>query len=681
MVWKRLTAWTGGTVAGLAVCPATGGDASGLPAAGPSVLATTLPGLFRSTDGGRSWAPASSEGTVPLGEVIARSPTFEHDRTLFLGGRDGLYRSDDGGSRWRRILTGGPIHAVALSPRFSDDGLLFAGTAEDGILRSDDRGETWSGANAGVVDLAVLALALSPTFPRDRIGFAGTGSSLLRTRNGGQSWREVELGVDEAAIQTIALSPRFSDDRIALAGTESHGLLRSGDGGTTWETVADVPGVGVTAIAWSERGLAAATDAGIFVSDDGGERWRPAGALPGPVLSLAFTSPDAAVTADPTRSADDRSGNWDARSVAERVSDGGSASLLAGLLHLGIARSSDGGASWSLANDGLQATLLTHLAVSPAFAEDRTLFVAGGEGGVLISRDGGANWTSHTIDPDETPVSALAVSRRYAEDRTVFAATAGGLWRSLDGGEQWAHVTSAPLPAPTVLASVLSTDERASVFAGGTNGALMRTDDGGRSWRQPGRIEGAAVGPVPSRFETIALLASPLYARNRTLYAATAQPHQPDAAMLRLWRSTDGGRHWTSLLDVTGPPLLPIASPPAAGGDIVLVGVGDRVVRPAPHMREVRGGVRRPIWQEARLGPDVSSISALASAPDGRIAYAATNAGIYRSADEGRTFAAWSDGLDGSGVVALAISPARDDGWQVFALGLGGALWTREDGA
>jgi photosystem II stability/assembly factor-like uncharacterized protein len=145
--------------------------------------------------------------------VIAASPGFARDRTLFAGGRNGLYRSRDAGTTWTHVLAEGHVMTLALTPE-----ILFAGTEQDGILRSEDAGRTWTSANPGLLDLTVLALAVSPTFDVDATGLAATASGLYRTRNSGKSWREVDLGM-EAAVQCLALSPAFAEDRLARAGS------------------------------------------------------------------------------------------------------------------------------------------------------------------------------------------------------------------------------------------------------------------------------------------------------------------------------------------------------------------------------------------------------------------------------------------------------------------------------
>ncbi len=99
--------------------------------------------------------------------------------------------------------------------------------------------------------------------------------------------------------------------------------------------------------------------------------------------------------------------------------------LFAGTNGSGVFRSADGGATWQAVNQGLTATDVRAVALSPAYATDRTLY-AGTEGGVFRSRDGGATWQAVNNGLANTYVEAVALSSAYATDRTVYAGTSGG---------------------------------------------------------------------------------------------------------------------------------------------------------------------------------------------------------------------------------------------------------------
>lgn len=646
--WERLASHEGGTVVGLAIAPANTG--------GAMLFAATATGLFASVDGGRAWSPGG-ETPLPLLTVVAASARFAENRLLFAGTQTGCYRSADAGRTWQQTLSGGRVFAMAVVHGANEEESVFIGTQQDGILRSDDGGQTWAGANPGLLDLTVLALAFSPDAARDLTGFAATTSGLYRTRNGGKSWREVVLPLDEPAVQCLAVSPAFARDRLLFAGTESDGLWRSDDGGTTWDTVPGLPGGGIGAIAFSSdsRLVAVATDDGVALSDDGGATWHLTNATLPPVLDLAF------------------------------VPDSDGETLVAGFYRGGAARLvvTERGGEWVPANTGLRATFLTTLVASPLFDRDQTLFAAGADAGLRISRDGGHTWADIGGDLTDAAVYGVAVAQTGGDASLVFAATDWGVYRSRDTGASWQPPPpGAESPTGIIVAGVAADDGRAPAFAATLDGHLIASDDGGDGWRPlDAAFDGAAI---------VSLTLSPTYARDRTLHVGTTRPTPTDGnVQMTVWRSIDGGDRWARWLDERGEGgILPLAMAAADGDDALLVGLAGQVMQQRRNAWQTRGGARAPLWHGVALataGSGAPTITALAVSPDSRadgLVFAATSDGVYRSRDRGRTFGRWNEGLAPPGVIALATAPAANDGpILVFALGIDGTIWRRSDNA
>src|SRR5215211_5870899 len=230
--WERLAAFEGGTVSWLTAAPAGNGAWH--------VFAATTVGVFRSVDGGRSWSPLGGASRVAGVEVVAASPRYAEDGIVFAGAYDGLFRWQEGGNGWAHLLSGSRVLALVVTPGApyapsAGSGLtILAGTETDGVLASRDGGRTWDGANAGLLDLEVLALAASPAFERDGLAYAATPTTIYRTRNGAESWREIELtpaGPDEVGAQSLTLSANFAEDGVILVGSLDLNLLRSDDRG------------------------------------------------------------------------------------------------------------------------------------------------------------------------------------------------------------------------------------------------------------------------------------------------------------------------------------------------------------------------------------------------------------------------------------------------------------------
>jgi len=85
------------------------------------------------------------------------------------------------------------VSSLVISPNYTHDGTLLAGTMEDGVFRSADRGSHWVAWNFGLLDLNVLYVAISPHFACDEILFAGTETGIFRSTNVGRAWREMDF--------------------------------------------------------------------------------------------------------------------------------------------------------------------------------------------------------------------------------------------------------------------------------------------------------------------------------------------------------------------------------------------------------------------------------------------------------------------------------------------------------
>jgi photosystem II stability/assembly factor-like uncharacterized protein len=91
--------------------------------------------LYRSTDGGSRWEPVLETGPEVARQMVY-APDIETNRPIFLLGSGTLYGSTDGGSTWQELQLPAGITptALAISPTFAQDRLLFLGTAEGQVL-------------------------------------------------------------------------------------------------------------------------------------------------------------------------------------------------------------------------------------------------------------------------------------------------------------------------------------------------------------------------------------------------------------------------------------------------------------------------------------------------------------------------------------------------------------------
>lgn len=222
-----------------------------------SLLAARATGLYQS-ENGQDWrlATESLDFTQAYSATaVASAVNANQKSTIFLGLAGGLLFSSNGGQTWSMGSLPQPppvVSCLAISPDFSRDGIILAGTLEDGVLRSSDNGRRWVLWNFGLLDLGVMSLAISPRFSQDETVFAGTESGLFRSTNGGRAWREVEMPCDYDPVMCLALPSEFNHEKVErnsvidqvaegifrgtiFVGTESQGLFRSMDWGKSWQ--------------------------------------------------------------------------------------------------------------------------------------------------------------------------------------------------------------------------------------------------------------------------------------------------------------------------------------------------------------------------------------------------------------------------------------------------------------
>jgi photosystem II stability/assembly factor-like uncharacterized protein len=304
-------------------------------------------GVFRSTDGGRLWQPASvGLGSANVQELIL-SPAFALDQTAFVRvATGGPYRSTDSGRTWQELglPAGVVVEQLLLSPGFAADHTVFALLTSGGLYRSRDAGLTWQ-------DLGVTRrpLALSPEFDHDGtiLGAAPDGIDLYISRDGGDAWERLGNTPASIPIRWLSLAPLFDKWGVAFArgrdsipsteGTGPTALYRTGDGGLSWQQVFLQSG--------ESLGIPVYADV-TFLYAPGIEENRP--------LYLLTTEDDFATT-PPTKR---------------------------GLLY----RSGDGGITWKEAQLP-SGVVHTAVALSPQFAADRLVFIGTADGRVLAVRD------------------------------------------------------------------------------------------------------------------------------------------------------------------------------------------------------------------------------------------------------------------------------------------------------
>ena len=206
---------------------------------------------------------------------------------LYAATGDGIARMDEAGGEWTVEMSLCGSGAQCLAPDPADPDTLYAGLREGGVRRSVDGGRSW--VECAFPEAGVFSLAISAA---DGAVYAGTEPSrLFRSDDGGASWHESEALLElpsrptwsfpprpwTSHVRWIAPSPHEAD--LILVGIELGGLMRSSDGGETWQDHRPGAQRDVHSLAWHPRVRGRAYEAGgggAAFSEDGGESWQPA---------------------------------------------------------------------------------------------------------------------------------------------------------------------------------------------------------------------------------------------------------------------------------------------------------------------------------------------------------------------------------------------------------------------
>jgi photosystem II stability/assembly factor-like uncharacterized protein len=388
------------------------------------------------------------------GIVVARMP-------------QGIVRSPDGGATFVPVGAAlGTINACAIefAPSSSDVAYVVDCGPPSRVLRSTDAGQTWN----AVADLPALAGGYSgvPTalavdaIDADRV-WIGDQYGVRQSIDGGTTFERLARSTGSSGVGRPIFFDATDPLRQWMGG---RGILRTQDGGTTWEDLT-TPSYGWIVV-WASRArsnvvlgysgsntfyrTALSVDGGVTWSDkivvgaDAGANPRSVvdGSQPGEVYLFQKNN-----SAEYLWSSTNDGESWTPHGPAPAVALAASASKTAPTVvyfgvdvpgdSIGLYRATDGGSIMSAVTTLPTGGAISAVAVAPS---DASIVYAGYRSpnpyAILRSVDAGATWLPAASGLGAGPVTSIVVSP--ASSSTVYAAQQGsGVFRSVDGGATW----------------------------------------------------------------------------------------------------------------------------------------------------------------------------------------------------------------------------------------------------
>lgn len=546
---------------------------------------------------------------------------------------------------------GGRITSLAFDPANPDR--LFVGGDMLGIAVTDDFGDTWQ-STSGLASWEIGDITATPT--SDGRIWTGSLSGPQASLDNGNTWALSRDGMPALsdskytlAIEAVLIDPTNTNRVLAFNGNQRNwgapgaylngawtgdgSVWESTDSGSNWSQLATIAPTGnIRAAAFnadSSEIFAAVGNRGVFVSKDGGTSWTQTGdGLPhgNPYdITTHPTNPDVA---------------WVA--MGEGPDNGGT--FVAG----GIWKTTDGGTTWSEANNGIsiaangteQNTGSFHQIVAAPSDPTRlyTSNVAPGQAAVYRSNDGGDSWqviadgTTTRPDAFESALRAYDIAVHPTNPDRIAFGSDDTLLGSKNGGETWRDLTtiedSTGFFHGRGYTGLVSTDivfnaddPNEAILLGFDGGNFIQTLDGGSTWRRTVQDVSQWGGAIEGAY-------SPN--DNERIYVLLGQ----FSNFRGIGLSTDGGASFSLLAgEINGLPAVGNVEGGSRGiavlgdgdNDIVLAVIGTQVFRSGD------GG------QSFAIVPGISAARDVAVTPSGLV-YVATDSGVLVSTDQGLGF-------------------------------------------
>jgi photosystem II stability/assembly factor-like uncharacterized protein len=625
----------------------------------------------------------------------------------------GIHKSVDGGKTWEAknegiglFLTGGaPVFCATIDPHDYDT--IWIGMQGIGhVYISTNNGESWQPRDNGIdpEGRSIRGITIDPNDPNvvyvglEVSSFVWNGEQIIKrfdltqgevykSIDRGETWRRIWVGdnlaryvwVDPRNSKRLYVSTGIFDRDAANSDVPGGvwggvGILRSDDGGQTWEVLDESNGLGgryVPSLFMHPEDpdllLAAITNStevpGAYVTRNGGDSWelvlKPPPGFGMEAVEIAESNPDI----------------WYAASESR------------------IWRSDDAGRNW----EQFEMRVGNHLAGLPIDLQvdprdPMRIFVNNYGGGNFVSEDGGKTWSDASEgytgigDLENVTVSPFNTSVVFA--RNFVSRDAGHTWTSFDFD----------FKGSVLIPGVNSED--ATYLVGDGTGHVRQSSDGGFTWSEPYNVVDIQAGLKNGTFD---LEAYPMRAMDNSnanpmvIYAGFTRSR----CMARIWyeclnitpgffRSEDGGISWRHIQIPPGDISVLGIAVDELDSEHILIGTGNGLFESRDGgqnwernlaLDELTGNIY--IHPElSQLGMETSMILDVRLDPfDRQVIYvSSTPGGVYRSQDGGASWMHVPAGMDPNEIVHTLLPDPNRKG-VIYASTAFSGVFVTEDGA
>jgi photosystem II stability/assembly factor-like uncharacterized protein len=499
-------------------------------------------GIFRSDDGGNTWAHTGLEESGSIGRLVVhpQNPDICYvaamGRMFSTNNQRGIFKTTDGGQSWQNVLfisdSTGAIDVVIdpLNPdtvyaamwervRYPDKRVY--GGPSCGIYRSYNGGADWTELTNGLpspsINVGRIGISISPSNPAvlysiyaDKTGYfdgvyksSNHGDSWTRTNDGSMSNFYSSYGWWFGRLRVDPVNP----DIVYAIGFD---LFKTSNGGTSWSNIGYAVHVDqhdIYAHPLNHNFVVLGNDGGVYTSQNGGSTWTFIQNLP---ITQFYTSEidqqhperlyggtqDNGTNRTMTGNLGDWTQIYGGDGFVVKVNPENNQYVYAEYQYGGLGRSTNGGASFQGATNGINGSdrfnWMSPLTFNPA--NPQILYF--GSNKLYKSTNHAANWTS--ISPDltngagqynQTYGTTTTISVSPINQDIIYVGTDdGNVWVTQSNGGFWTKI-SETLPERWVTRVAADPYNEATAYVTFSGYRydeylphIFRTDDFGQTW-------------------------------------------------------------------------------------------------------------------------------------------------------------------------------------------------------